>query len=369
MYISKIIIRYFRNIENLQFCPNNHFNIFFGKNAQGKTNILEAIYLLANLKSFRGAKNEDLIKHGQDNCYIDGSVFSNHVKREIKLEIYKNIKKPSIDNKKPNSASEFFSYLRPVLFSPEEVFLLKGYPIGRRSLLDRAVFQASPVYFNKVVEYNRFLKQRNKLLKEGKKLTETDPWTEGLVTAGVRVRLERKKYIERILPQFRETFLEITDGTESADIVYPIMGDSENELRHHFFKDLKKTAEREVIFGQTLVGPHRDDLLFQINGYPARQFGSQGQQRSFILAFKTSQIMDLEKIIGEPPILLLDDMTGELDMFRQKFFFNFLKRRQGQVFITTTDIQPLLKSGIKNGRFFRINQGEIQEIANNEEIQ
>lgn len=368
MYIEKILIEGFRNIEKIQFNPDKKFNIIYGKNAQGKTNIIEAIYILANLKSFRNAKNDELINHKKNVCYINGSLFSKYTKRDFKLEITKKIKNLKIDNKNPRSVGEFFGYLRPVLFAPEEVFLLKGYPTGRRSLLDRAVFQSSPVFITQIIEYNRYLKQRNKLLKESLKLPKNDPWTEGLVKTGIRIRLERKKYLDRILPFFKEAFKNITNGEESADIVYPLDTCSENELRDKFHDDLERMAEKEISFGQTLVGPHRDDPLFQINGLPVRQYGSQGQHRSFILAFKTAQIIDLESVLGEPPILLLDDMTGELDMFRQKFFFDFLKNCKGQVFITTTDINPFLNAGIKEGLFLRIDKGNILEIASNEEI-
>ncbi|WP_432821866.1 DNA replication/repair protein RecF [Trichloromonas sp.] len=368
MYIEKLSVINCRNIGNIELLPDKGFNILYGLNAQGKTNLLESVYLIANLKSFRGSKNEEIVKHDENYCSINACVNSKGVKRNLKLEIDKKIKKVKIDNKKPDSASEFFGYLRPILFSPEEVSLLKGYPSGRRSLLDRAVFQASPVFINRVMEYNRYLKQRNILLKEGKKLKGNDPWTEGLVSAGTRVRLERIKYLERILPLFKEAFQRITDGGERADIIYPLPLAAENVLKEQFHQELSRVEDREISFGQTLAGPHRDDPVFQINGKSVRHYGSQGQQRTFILAFKTAQIMDLENILGEPPVLLLDDMTGELDTFRQNHFFNFLKSRKGQVFITTTDIQPLLKAGIRDGRFFRVHQGSIQRIVSNEEL-
>lgn len=368
MYVEKIYFKDYKNLKEFNFFPDENFNILFGKNAQGKTNILDAIYILSNLKSFRGSKNEEIINNEKSCCFIKGLVTSKKVKREIKLEITKNKKIVKIDNKKPDSVNDFFGYLRPVLFSPEEVFLLRGYPTGRRALIDRAIFQSCPIFINQVMEYNRYLKQRNKLLKEGIKQRENDPWTEGLVSTGTRLRLTRKNYLDRILPLFKEAFNKITDGEESADILYPLASEPENVLKEQFHQELRRLSEREFSFGQTLAGPHRDDPIFQINGLSVRQYASQGQQRSFILAFKTAQIMDLEHILGEPPVLLLDDMTGELDMFRQNFFFDFLKKRRGQVFITTTDVQPLLKAGIRDGRFFRIHQGRIQEIASYEEL-
>ena len=368
MHIENIIINNFRNIEKIEFCPDFKFNIIFGQNAQGKTNIIEALYVLANLKSFRFAKNDEFINHGKEKSYIKGLLFSKNAQRSFCLEINRKEKILKIDNKNARSINDFFGYLRPVLFAPEEIFLLKGNPTGRRSFLDRAVFQASPVFISKILEYNRYLKQRNIILKKGNILSESDPWTIGLVESGTRVRLERIIYIKRILPLFKKIFEDITDGAESADISYPTEYSHEKELKEKFYLDLEKCREKEVHFGQTLAGPHRDDPLFTINGLPLRQYGSQGQLRSFILAFKTAQILDLEKILGEPPILLLDDMTSELDASRQKFFFDFLKKQKGQVFITTTDINPYLGADIKEGRFLRINQGKIQQIASNKGI-
>jgi DNA replication and repair protein RecF len=363
MYIENISLKNYRNIKNIEFSPKKKINVIYGKNAQGKTNILEAIYILANLKSFRGTKNEELIKHNENYSCIKATVYSKLVKREIKVIIEKKSKNVKIDNKKPESSSDFFGYLRPVLFSPDENFLLKGSPSEKRILLDRAIFQASPVFLNRLLEYNRFLKQRNRLLKEGKKQTEQQPWTEGLVSAGSHLRFERQQYLKRILPIFKEVFEKISDGIETADILYPSAHRSKKELEEEFYLELRKTEERELIMGQTITGPHRDDPTFLINGYPIRQYGSQGQQKSFMLAFKIAQIIDLEKLLGQPPVLLLDDITSELDSFRKKFFFDFLKDCNGQVFLTTTEKKFFFNKEIEKYQSFLVTKGTIQEIS------
>ena len=368
MLLEKIALTHFRNLEKLEFSPDQHFNIFFGRNAQGKTNILEAIYLLAHLKSFRFTNNEDFIAYNHDFCSVNGLIKNNDVFRNINLSIDKRNKNVKIDGKKPQTNKEFYGLLRCVIFSPEEVSWLKGYPAARRAFLDRAIYQSSPLFINVVIEYNRLLKQRNKLLKDGKNDREISPWTEGLIQAGSRIRIERLKYLNKILPLLKNTFSRITEGKEVVDLTFNFSEDSYESLTQLFRDELLKLEPREKSLGQTLSGPHRDDPLFLLNGKPIRRFGSQGQLRSFILAFKVAQIMDIEQIIGEPPVLLLDDMTGELDDLRQKYLFEFLLQQRAQVFITTTDITSSFYKKMGNGRFFMIDNGQIGKIVNSGEI-
>lgn len=361
MYITKLILNNYRNILRVEIDPSPEFNVLWGANAQGKTNFLESIYLLGNLRSFRSSRNEEFITHNKADCHIVSDVNSQGVRRRLELTIEKAGKTARIDGKDIKNAGHFMGYLRPVLFSPEEVNLIKGNPAGRRALLDRAIFQADPTYLVKAQHFERCLRQRNRLLKEAKCEREISPWTEQLITAGARIRFERLHYLERLLPLLQETYRNISRGREEADLHYPSAVNDEEGLRRSLSLDLAKQRERERLLGQTLAGPHRDDPLFLVDGRPLRMFGSQGQQRSYMLAFKTAQIMDLEKQNGESPVLLLDDMTGELDRQRLGFFFRFLLERRGQVFITTTDIQPLQQEGIRQARFFQVTQGNIQE--------
>jgi DNA replication and repair protein RecF len=164
-----------------------------------------------------------------------------------------------------------------------------------------------------------------------------------------------------LLPLLREAYRNITGGKEEADLHYSAGAPSIEELEDTLRRELERSREREKNLGQTLAGPHRDDLRFVVNGRPLRLYGSQGQQRSYILAFKAAQIMDLEKRTGESPVLLLDDMTSELDRQRQEYFFRFLQARQGQVFITTTDIRHLIDEGFRQARFYRVSGGAVEE--------
>lgn len=361
MSIESLELRDFRNIQEINLRPAPGFNVIWWDNAQGKTNLLEAVYLLGHLKSFRSGRNEELITQGRTAARLKASLTCQKVQRAVEMTIAPTGKKALVNGKNVRTAGHFFGFLRPVLFSPEEVGLVKGVPAGRRALLDRAIFQVDPAYLEKAQEYERCLRQRNRLLREGARPAELEPWDEALVRLGARIRRERQTYLQRIVPLLQETYSRIAGQGEKATLEYPAAAADEESQRENLRRQLAKHGERERLLGQTLVGPHRDDPLFLVQGRPLRLYGSQGQQRTFMLAFKTAQIMDLEKRTGEPPVLLLDDMTSELDRQRQGFFFRFLLARKGQVFITTTDVQTLISEGLGQARFYRVKAGTLLE--------
>ncbi len=359
MQLTQLKIYNFRNIERVELQPHRFFNVFHGLNAQGKTNILESIYLLGSLKSFRSARNDDLIKQGTDKARIKGRSVKNSVADEMQLDIDKKGKTARLNGKVVSQPENYLNCLRPVVFSPEEVGLAKGGPAGRRRMIDRAVFQAMPVFLTTVQDYDRQLRQRNRLLKEKRPEVELIPWTDAIIQTGSQIRLARKNYIESIHTEFSDCYKHISGGREDAGIVYKADGCSLEELQHAFTEELARQKDQERKYGMTLSGPHRDDIKFQLGEQSLRDFGSQGQQRSFILALKTVQVKDLEKRYGEPPLLLLDDLLGELDQRRQEYFFQFLLQMQGQVFITTTDMNPLINSGLSEGSYFQVQDGVI----------
>jgi DNA replication and repair protein RecF len=359
MHLRRLVLHSFRNVDQIEVLPHSGFNILWGENAQGKTNFLEAIYLLGHLKSFRTTRNRELIRKGYPFGRISGEVEEKEVRHTIAVVIQEEGKTIRVDGKPVTKTMDFPGYLRSVLFAPEEVGLARGFPAGRRALLDRAVFQADPAFLDRAREYQRCLKQRNRLLKEGASPERLLPWSEGLVMAGARVRRMRIRYLQRLVPLLKETYRAITDGREEADLIYPPRDSTEHELQEQLRSELKRQTAQEIRTGTTLAGPHRDDILFTVNGLSLRSYGSQGQQRSFLLAFKTAQIMDLERYAGCLPVLLLDDMTGELDRRRQEFFFQFLRERRSQVFVTTTDPQSILNEGFQDVRSFRVIQGTL----------
>ncbi len=361
MHLRRLTLQNFRNIPALEAVPGPGFNVFWGDNAQGKTNLLEVIYFLGTLKSFRGAKTEDLLARGARTGMAAAEVDCQGVARRIEVAISAAGKQPRLDGKEARSAAEFFGCLRPIAFSTDEVAVTRGGPAGRRSLLDRAVFQADPAYLARVRDYDRVLRQRNSLLKAGGSAAELAPWTEALIRAGARIRVDRRRYLQDLSPQLQEICCQLSAGRETLVATYRPTDETEEGAREALSRELTQVAGRERHLGQTLAGPHRDDPEFLLNSEPLRLFASQGQQRSFILAFKAAQILDLERRLGEPPVLLLDDMTSELDRERRRFFFSFLLARKGQVFITTTDIGLLLREGFQGARTFRVRGGTLSE--------
>lgn len=339
--------------------PYPGINVIWGDNAQGKTNILEGIYLLGNGKSFRTSINSRLIGEGSDRATIEGTVECNRVKNKISLGISPKGKTISLNEKEHKGAADIVATNRQVLFSPEEIALVKGPPLGRRNLIDRAVFLTDPSYLRRVQEYNRNLKQRNRLLKEGAKPVLLDPWTEGLVETGAAVRQFRFRFIQTFLPLLEEAYEHIAGDGESAAIDLPCCGETEDETAQLMREELHRHGAREHKIGSTLAGPHRDDPVLRLDALDIRHYGSQGQVRSFILAFKAALVRHLEQRTGARPILLLDDITSELDNRRKEKFFNFLLERQGQVFVTTTDPKALLPTGMPKARYFKVEQGRV----------
>ena len=360
MRLERLVVRQFRNLAAVDLAWGERFNVIWGDNAQGKTNLLEAVYLLGHLKSFRGARTGDLIRDGAAAARIIGQVSSDGVQHQVELTLEERGQTPRLDGKPVQRLSQFLGALRPVLFTADELVLLKGAPADRRNLLDRAVLQADPGYLDRVQNYNRILRQRNLLLKEGAPDSQLEPWSAGLAASGARIRGDRLDYLTRLRPILIAIGAEIGGCAEQLDIRYPLpteRDDPEAGLR----RELDRLRGRERQLGQTLAGPHRDDPEPCIAGRPLKLFGSQGQHRSFLLAFKAAQLIDLEERLGAAPPLLLDDLASELDAARQASFFAFLRQRRGQVLITTTHPATLGEAVCPQARYYRVAQGCIEE--------
>lgn len=360
MHLEKLTARQFRNLTEAVLVWGPGFNVIWGDNAQGKTNLLEAVYLLGHLKSFRGTRTAELIQHGMPAARLSGEVFRTNVQHHVEVTLEEKGQTPRLDGKPVQRLSQFLGTLRPVLFTADELFLLKGAPVGRRSLLDRAVLQADPGYLDLVQAYTRILRQRNHLLREQAAARDLEPWDEALIETGARIRGERADFLVRLQPVFSEIGREIADSSEALLIDYPFAG-SQPDLECGLRGELEKFRSRERQLCQTLAGPHRDVPELKIDGRPLKLFGSQGQHRSFLLAFKVAQLIDLEGRLGEPPLLLLDDLASELDARRQASFFAFLRRRRGQVLITTTHPATLGEAVCPQARYFHVEQGRIEE--------
>jgi len=359
MLLQNISLTHYRNFLREKLLPGEKINIFWGDNGQGKTNLLEAIYLLSNLKSFRSVKNDALIRHGDKQANISAGIEKKGVSHQLSIGFGATDKNYRVNGKNPQSVGEFLGFFKTVLFAPEEINLVKSFPAGRRALIDRAVFFTSPDYLQLARDYQRLLKQRNRLLKEKQRTDGLMPWTEGLIINGARLRRARIQYLERINPLIQQTYASICRGAEEIEIRYS--GQDEENQEAILRQEFSDVGEREWRYQQTLAGPHRDDPQFLLNGASLKAFGSQGQQRSFILAFKCAQVIDLELQTGETPVLLLDDLGSELDPGRRQAFFEFIRQRDGQVFLTTADISLLEDAIDSSTREFSLEAGTIRE--------
>lgn len=359
MLVRKLTYYNFRNLMALEWEPGPAFNILWGNNAQGKTNLLEGIYLLANLKSFRAGRNDELIRHREEQTRISALLEGAGVAHKLELTIAQSGRSYLFDGKPLSRIEQLVDTMRAILFSPEEITILRSSPLARRALLDRALFQGQPSHLGRVQKYDKILRQRNVLLRQGAPPAQLQPWTDALIEAGVALRRQRGQFIVEFMPWFINASQAIGGNDESVTLNYPDGNAEEAELQQRLSYDLEQTAGRERAQGQTQTGPHRDDLHFVIDGKPLRQYGSQGQLRSALLAFKVAQMALLEQQVGHPPVLLLDDMTSELDRERQERLFSYLQRSKGQVFITTTAPDAFLASTLSGAVSHRVAQGRL----------
>lgn len=360
MMLKKLYINSFRNLEQADLSFGSGFNIFFGSNAQGKTNLLESIYLLGTMKSFRQARNCEMVSWGAPYGVLQGWVERGGVTREISLLLEKQGKKVKVDRKSVAKLADFFGSLNVVVFSPEEMAMAKGMPDGRRRYLDRAIFSGDADYLRLHHDYYRILKNRNTLLKSGD-TDGLDVWSDQLAEAGARLISRRVAYLEEIGPLLHGFYDAIAGGDDAGVRYLPHLpeGDRSSAGAALLREALARSAAEERRRGTTVVGPHRDDMEFLLNGMPLKRHASQGEQRSFVLALKMAEISHLEKKFGHPPILLLDDITSELDRERNRNLMEFLEQKQMQVFITTTTLQNIMLDRVEQHRTFRIEAGRV----------
>ncbi len=352
MFIENLRIDNFRNInkENLYF--TNKINFIIGNNAQGKTNFVESIYFSAFLKSFRSNKNIDLINKNIDFFKINLKVVDNKVKNIIKIYFSKEKKYIEVNGKKP----ENYKYLNVVVFYPDEVNCISNFPSFRRNLIDKSIFYINYNYINIYRKYLRCLKQRNIFLKKNSK--DEDYWKNQLINYGSEIIRERIKYISKINNIFNGDFFKKTNS-ENYTLKYSnnyIEETVEDQLTEEFSR--KETRERQL--GYTLAGPHKDDILFYLDDQPVESFASQGQKRSLVISYKTAQILDYKCVQGHYPVLILDDMTSELDTHRKNVLLENLLENSGQVFITSTDINQT--NSFADSKVFRVANGSISSV-------
>ncbi|MCD7723873.1 MAG: DNA replication/repair protein RecF [Clostridiales bacterium] len=361
MKIESIEIENFRNIEKMS-AEFDGTNIIYGENAQGKTNLIEAIYLFCGSKSFRKTKDKELIMFGKDYARLKIE-FEGKERRQNAQIIIKERRAAELNGIKKQFATALSQDIKVIIFSPDHLTMVKNGPAERRKFIDAALCQIKSGYRNVLKEYNRSLVQRNILLKDVSKNTAgremLDVWNKNLAGAGAKIIYQRNKYVQSLLPYASEIFSGISNNKEKISLTLNNSFECDfndiGDIRKQFLKQLENDVHKDIITQRTNAGPHRDDVDIYINGSLARQFASQGQQRSCVLALKLAEAGLLSQMTGESPIALLDDVMSELDEKRQEYIINNINA--GQIFITCCDAAPVLK--LKEGRAFQIKGGKI----------
>ena len=351
MYIKKVTLNNFRNYEHQEIELENNLNIFYGNNAQGKTNILEAIFLCSFAKSFRTKKEEELIKFNQDNALIEIEFEKTDRVGKIKLEI-SDKKYFSVNGVKVKKLSELIGKINIVMFNPDNIEIVKDGPIKRRRFLDMLISQLKPSYIYNINLYTKTLEQRNAYLRqikyENKSREMLEIWNEKLAELNEKIYTERSIIIDKLTNKIQKIHNEITEEKEIINLKYKSNCSNKDDI----LKRLKENENLDIQRGYTSVGIHRDDFEIFINENLVDIYGSQGQQRTSILSLKLAEVEVINDEIGEYPILLLDDFMSELDEKRRMKFISTIKNNQ--VLITCTD-----KIEIENGKVFYVENGKI----------
>ncbi|MDR1253501.1 MAG: DNA replication/repair protein RecF [Oscillospiraceae bacterium] len=359
MNITSIKFKNYRNLKEQEINSNSGVNIIYGNNAQGKTNIIEAIWISTGGRSFRGTKDQDLINFNEKNAETELKFHARGREQRIKTQIADGQRKVFLNSILKTPASNIVGEFTSVIFSPSHLSLIKEGPHARRNFLDAAICQIKPIYAKIILQYRHILNQRNSLLKSiqnDKSLISTlDAWDNKFIDRSLVIRTERTKYLSLLQKEVLNIYRGLTSGTEQLELFYKGVAKDIDSLKEDLVKELNRNRTEDIARGFTGKGPHRDDLEIRMNNKSVRSFGSQGQQRSVVLAMKIAEAEILEKSTGEKPVILLDDVMSELDTSRRNYILNFVKN--GQVFITCCE--PLSSIQLANSSVFEVRQGKI----------
>jgi DNA replication and repair protein RecF len=355
--LSRLSLRGFRNLEPLHFTPGPRFNVVHGDNGQGKSNLLEAIDYVATLRSFRGAAADDMIARGTETAELLAEVYAEPVPHVARITLSTRAQRAvQLDGKRPRSRSAYVGTIPLVLFHPGDMQLVSGSPELRRTFVDRLIEQIDPVFASTADAYERALRSRNRMLKaEPVDVHAVTAYDELLASAGAVLGQARRRLIDEIAPRVTAACADI--GGEPARLAMryeprcePTVDALRTALQTSLDKDLARTFTAE--------GPHADDIGFYLDGTAAKRYASQGQQRSIVLALKVAELAELERRSSKSPILLLDDVSSELDRGRNKRLFELLSALGNQVFLTTTQPELILIDGDRLD--FRVERGAIK---------
>ncbi|MDQ0158392.1 DNA replication/repair protein RecF [Alkalibacillus salilacus] len=366
MHIENITIEQYRNYDSLSLEFDHQINVMIGENAQGKTNLMEAIYVLAFTKSHRTSKDKELIKWDSEYGKIKGNIFKRNRTFPLEVIFSGKGKKAKFNHIEQKRLSDYIGSLNVVMFAPEDLNLVKGSPQERRKFIDMELGQVQPVYIYHLGQYQKILKQRNALLKDLQRQSKQDRTmlhilTEQLIEHGSIVLTRRLQFLQKLREWAIPIHHGISRGLEELTINYEptidVSEDADLETIIEIYKaHFTSIEDREVERGTTLAGPHRDDLMFEVNGRNVQTYGSQGQQRTTALSLKLAEIELIEQEVGEYPVLLLDDVLSELDDHRQSHLLNTIQGKV-QTFVTTTSVDGIHHDTLKQAKMFNIHNG------------
>lgn len=399
MKINSLILENFRNYANLEVDFDESRNILVGENAQGKTNLVEAIYMTAFAKSFRTNNASDMIRFGEKTGRVSVYVESEEIEKNINITLRSDGKKMiQKDGKAVKRTADLLNTVVVIVFTPDDLRIIKDSPEKRRAFINRELSQMRPRYYEQLRRYNEALKEKNALLKgffnvkkktftradnltlndanSGASFEGTNPYDNSkrynedlldiydrqLADAGYELIRYRTEFTEMLSEEAAEIMRNISDGREELEIRYKTACDfvTATEGRDILFSQIKHNRDRDIYNGSASLGPHRDDLEFYINGKDARKFGSQGQQRTVALSLKLAEIRIARQMLGEAPVLLLDDVLSELDPGRQRFLISEID--DVQLFITSAELADEVRSALRGGTLFRIENGNVTRV-------
>jgi len=358
----------FRNLAEVALTPSPRLTVLLGENGQGKTNLLEAIYLLATLRPLRATRLGELVRFGAERAVVQARVDGPGGERVLAVEVVSGGRTATLDGKPVERLDGYLESLAAVCFSPDDLLLVKGGPDGRRRFLDRAAFNRWPAVLGEAREYVRALRARNAALRGGGGPVE-ESFRAQLVRAGARLLRRRRDVMVELEPRLQAAFAEISGpGAPRAEIAYRPSGGidldgDEAALAARLEEALAQRLPRDLDRGYSTCGPHMDDVLLAIGGRAARAYGSQGQQRAYVLALRIAEIENLRAVLDRPPLLLLDDVSSELDPTKNAFLLGYVASLPAQAFLTSTDRRLIEPAAGAETAFFRVASGAVSPLV------
>ncbi len=359
MIINSLALNNYRNYLSEEISFSDGINILYGDNAQGKTNILEAIYMLATTKSHRTSKDKEIINFNCDEGHIKAQINKREINYRIDMHLKRNKSKGvAIDRVPVKKTSQLMGMVNVILFSPEDLDIIKDGPSERRRFVDMELCQLNKIYYSNLSSYNKILNQRNNLLKniyyDKSQMDMLDVWDAQLVDYGIKIIKDRNNFINKINEIILDIHKRLTSDKELIKVVYDM-----NVTEEDFAKELILKREIDLRYQSTQVGPHRDDVSFFINDMDVKTYGSQGQQRTAALSLKLSEIELVKEIVGDNPILLLDDVMSELDTSRRDALLSSIN--DIQTIITCTGYDDFIKERLTIDRVYQVSKGTVQQ--------